>query len=333
VSLALSAVLVAMVACSSSGNSASGGAGSPGEPGGSVRIAFGEISTAASHTPLYAAVAEGFFKRAGLDVTLQALTGGTPSAMAAMATGNINVMMSGSTEFIEYATKKVISGKIIGELQDSTFDVVVSKEIASIAQLKGKVLGISGLNGGDQIYLEAVLRHYGMSGKDVSFVTTGNVTNRLIALSAGAVQGIAGSNSQRALSARVGTVILKSGDSPVQIPNSLIFAASDLVTNHKSVLQKFLGALGAATTWVKANPEAAITYCIKGSGASSDDCLSSIRALADPSLAGKYTWSSTGAINTVGMESALALWATLNPGVKGLNLEDLVDNSIAGPVP
>jgi ABC-type nitrate/sulfonate/bicarbonate transport system substrate-binding protein len=252
--------------------------------------------------------------------------------MAAMATGNINVMMSGSTEFIEYATRKVISGKIIGELQDSTFDVVVSKGITSIEQLKGKVLGISGLNGGDQVYLEAVLRRYGMSGKDVSFVTTGNVTNRLTALSAGAVQGIAGSNSQRALSAKVGTVILKSGDSPVQIPNSLIFATGDLVRNHKVVLQRFLRALGEATMWVKMNPEAAAAYCMKGSGASSDDCLSSIKALADPSLAGKYTWSSTCAINTVGMESALELWTALNPGEKSLKLEDLVDSSIAVPV-
>jgi ABC-type nitrate/sulfonate/bicarbonate transport system substrate-binding protein len=324
--LTQSSLALTLAACAQSGTTG-GSAAAPGH------ITFGEISTAPSHTPIYVAVGRGFFQGAGLDVTIQTLTGGTPSAMAAMATGSVDIMMAGAPEFIEYAAKKVIAGKIIAELQDSTFDVVVTRGIGSIRDLSGKVLAISGLNGGDQIYLEAVLRHYGVSPGDVTFITSGNATNRLTALSSGAAQATAASNSSRDLSEKVGVVLLKSSDSPVRIPSSMIFARDDIIAKHKDALRAFIKALSEATAWIKANPEIAATYCATGSGASKDACLSAFNVLRDPSAAGRYTWSSTYAIDTAATTEALAVEAAHTPEASSLKLEDLIDISVAGTTP
>jgi ABC-type nitrate/sulfonate/bicarbonate transport system substrate-binding protein len=297
---------------------------------GSVQIIFGEISAAPSHTPLYVAISEGFFTKAGLNVTIQTLTGGTPSAMAAMATDSVNMMMAGAPEFIEYSAKKVIHGKIIAQLQDSTFDIVAATGITNLEQLKGKIVGISGLNGGDQIYIEAVLRHHGMSPSDVSFLTSGNAANRLTALSSNAVQAIAVSNSTRETSAKIGTVLLKSSDSVVKIPSSTIFASDDLITNHKATLQAFIGALVEATKWTKANHEAAAVYCAQSSGASQEACLSAFNTLSDPAKAGRYTWSSTYAIDTTAMAEALSIEVGHTAEAGGLKLEDVIDTAITG---
>jgi NitT/TauT family transport system substrate-binding protein len=333
VPLALSAGLVAAVACNSSGSSGSGSSGSSGDSAGIPKITIGLISPGTSQTPLFVALQEGFFKKAGLDVTAQNLSGGTPSAIAAFATGSVNMLAAGSTEFIEYTSKKVISGKMFAELADQNYDIVVSKEITSIQQLKDKTIGISSLNGADQIYLEAVLAKNGMSDKDVTFITSGSSTNRLTALSTGSIQGIAVSNANRDTSNKTGTILLKSGDSPVQVPSSMLFASDDLITKHKALLTKFVAALSEASMWLRANVAAAAADCAKGSGDKVETCASAIAINIDPSVSSKFTWSSTCAINTAGVKSALAVMATFAPETKNLTVADVVDTSIAGTAP
>jgi NitT/TauT family transport system substrate-binding protein len=328
--LALSAAIVVVAACGSSGGSGSGTLGSAGD---STRISVGLISPGTSLTPIYVAIQEGFFARVGLEVTTQNLSGGTPSAMAAFATGSVDMLAAGSTEFIEYAGKKVITGKMFAELADQNYDVVVSNGIASFDQLKGKIIGISSLNSADQMYIEAVLAQNGMSGRDVTFIASGSSANRLTALSAGSIQGIAVSNANRDTSIRTGTVLLKSSDSPIQVPSAMLFAGNDVIAKNKVALRKFVAALGEATKWLRANPAAAAADCATGSGASVDACTSAIAINSSPSASSKYTWSSTYAINTAGIESALGVMATLVPETRSLAFADVADTSIAGTAP
>ena len=331
----LRACLAACIALIAVGGCSPKGAGGPSSASasGAPRIIIGQISPGTSQTPLMVAVAEGFFKKAGLDVTVQSLSGGTPSAMASFATGSVNMLVAGSPEFIEYAAKKVISGKMVAELTDQNYDIVVGKGITSLQQLKGKVIGISGANGADQVYLEAMLERNGMSAKDVQFITSGSTSNRLLALSTGTIQAVAASNANRDAAIKVGTVLLKSGDSPVQLPSSLVFASNYLISKHPEVLKTFVGAIAEATRWMRANPAAAAADCAKATGATVEACASAIAFNLNPAVSSKYTWSSTNAVNTAGIKSALEVMATIVPETKGLTVADVVDTSIAGEVP
>lgn len=327
--LLLAAALVSTTACSpdTSGNTTGPAADA------SLKITIGELSSAVSHTPIYVGIQQGFFAKSGLDVSLQQLSGGTPAAMAALATGGVNMMYASANEFIQYSAKKIISGKIVGEVSDSTFDVVVTKGISNFEQLKGKTIGISGANGADQIYLEALLRHYSMSPKDVASITSGSPANRLTALSSNSVQAIAVANSYRDISSEIGTVLLTSHDSPIQIPGGLLFANIDLVTNHQAGLKKLMNALAEATAWIRENPAAAAANCSNGTGITLEACEKGIATLTDKSANSAYTWSSTFAVNIEGVKSALEMEITRTPEAAGITLANLIDTSIAGTTP
>jgi ABC-type nitrate/sulfonate/bicarbonate transport system substrate-binding protein len=299
----------------------------------SRKIVIGQISPGTSQVPLFVAVERGFFTKAGLDVTIQSLSGGTPSAMASFATGDVNMLAGGAFEIIEYVGRKVIAGKIVGELADQNYDVVVAKGISAIEQLKGKTIGISGGNGADQIYLKAVLAKYGVSSDDVAFITSGATANRLTALSTGAIQGIVVSNAVRDMSNKVGVILLKSGDSPVKVPGAVMFASSDLVAKNRETLSKVVAAIAAATRWMRENPGLAAKDCAIGTSASVEACAQAIAINLDPAESSPFTWSTTNGVNTESISSALDVMAELVPETKHLTVNDIVDASIAGTTP
>ena len=303
------------------------------QPADSTKLILGQISLSPSHLSVFVALENGLFKKAGLDVTIEHLSGGTPSAMASFVTGSVNMLVGGASEFIEYSGKKVISGKIIGEIADQTYDIVVSRDITNIQQLKGKTIGISGANGADQIYIEAVLAKNNISKNDVSFLTTGGQLNRIAALTASAAQAVALSDATREASSKLGNVLLKSADSSVSVPSSMLFANSDLVTNHNPLLKKFVGVLGEATVWMRAHQAEAAAICVKGVQAKLEDCTGWVTMWSNPAMTSKYTWSPTLAINTEGVKAALAVMADAVPETNKLTLDDVVDTSIAGTTP
>jgi NitT/TauT family transport system substrate-binding protein len=298
-----------------------------------TKIVVGEIALSPSHLAFAVALERDMFKKAGIDVTAQHLSGGTPAAMASFMSGNVNVLVGGATEFVEYTGRKVITGKIFAENADQTYDIVVSKDITDLQQLKGKTVAISGLNGSDQIYINAVLAKNGISNKDITWLTTGGQVNRITAMSSGAVSAIAVSNATRDSSTKFGNVILKSGDSPVHLPSSMMLASTDLINNHKPLLKKFLAVLGEATVWMADNRDEAATYCAKDIQAKVEDCRAWIALYLDPSISSKYTWSKTLAVNTEGVQSTIDMMQVLVPETKNVKLDDVVDTSIAGTTP
>lgn len=331
VPLVTSAFLALLVACGPTAGTDS--SGSMDADAGNPSIVIGQITPGTSQAPLMVAMERGFFTRAGLNVAIQSLSGGTPSAMASLATGDVNMLAGGAFEIIEYSGRKVIAGKIVGELADQNYDIVVARGITTIEQLKGKIIGVSGHNGADQIYLKAVLKKYGMTEQDVSFITSGSTANRLVALSTGTIQGIVVSNANRSMSNKVGVVLLKSSDSSVKVPGSVLFANSDLIANHRDILAKVVAAIAAATQWMRANLALAAADCAKGSGASVEACAEAIAINLDPAQSSPFTWSSTNAVNVESVGSALSVMAGLVPETSHLSIDDIVDTSIAGTTP
>jgi NitT/TauT family transport system substrate-binding protein len=303
------------------------------QPSDNTKIIVGQIALSPSHLAFFVALEKDMFRKAGLDVTAQHLSGGTPAAMASFMSGAVNILVGGATEFVEYSGRKIITGKIFAENADQTYDIVSSKDITSLEQLKGKTIAISGLNGSDQIYINAVLAKNGISNKDITFLTTGGQLNRITAMASGAVSAIAVSNATRDASAKIGNLLLKSGDSPVHLPSSMMLASDDLIKNHKLLLKTFLSVLGEATLWMRENQSEAAATCAKSIQAKIEDCKAWVSIYFDPAVSSKYTWSKTLAVNTEGVESAIAMMAELVPETRALKLDDIVDTSIAGTAP
>lgn len=322
---------VTLAACGSSGTSS--GSSSAGASAG--RITFGDLSPTTTLTPFYAALYEGFFKKAGLDVSVEKFTGGGSSSVAALATGAVDVASGGPTNFIGDIAKKAVSGKIFAQVAGPQYDVLAAKGITGIAQLKGKPIGVSGGNSADEIYLMAVLSHYGVDPGDVTFVTAGTLAQRFGAISGGTIKATAELDTQRTVEQQVGSVLLKAEDSPVQVPNVTFWASDDALSSHAAALRTMVRVLVSAATWVArpANKKAAVADCEKGSGATAASCEETITVNTDPTRAGKWTWSSTWAVDTAGITKAISATAQVIPEARKLTAADVVDTSLTGAQP
>jgi NitT/TauT family transport system substrate-binding protein len=309
--------------------------GSSGGSGGASTIRFGVVSPNADLTPLYVAADQGFFKKAGLNVEITNFTGGGASSSAALASGAVDVASGGPGSFLGSIAKKAISGKIFAQLVDQSYDVVATKGITDMAALKGRSIGVSGINSNDHMYLTAVLAHYGISPHDVTFLNTGTPSNRYAALSSGKIQATAEPDSQRTASEGVGKVLLEATKSPVRAPGQVFYAEGDYLKAHAKTLKTFMSVMYKTVAWVKdpKNQKAAVASCAKGSGTAAKVCAEVIGFSGDPSKAGPYTWSSTFAVNPAGMRQSINAAATLIPEAKSLTVGNVVDSSITGTKP
>jgi len=336
---AVTAVLAAstIAACSSSGGStnASSAAAGGSADSGAVNITFGDLSPNSTLTPFYVAVDQGFFKKQGLNVTVQKFSGGGATSVAALATGSVQVASGGPTNFIGDLAKKVISGRLFGMTVDAGYDLVTAKGITSISQLKGKNIGVSGVNSSDYMFLAATLARYGITTSDVTFVTAGTTAERLIALSSGKIDAIADQAAFRPSELAVGNVLLKIEDNPVQLPTVAFYAADSFIKSNPGALKKWIVAMGQAVAWTKqpANEAAVVKDCESGSGSTASQCQQTIAWAKSQSSVDPYTWSSTFGLNTKSLQAAIQAVGLVIPAAKSLTLADVADTTFAGTEP
>lgn len=307
------------------------GCGSHSEPGKPnadglipIKVAGAEgISTA---TPLFVAQQQGFFKAAGLDVTYIPMSSGAAAMAAAIKSGEIDVGVGSASQWISDTARGAIKGKLIGEFSDNIYVILGRKGITDPRQLKGKLFAISGHNAGDHLYSQAVLGHYGLKSEDVTWLQLGDPAARLSALLAGKVDATEMSITSLPPAQRE-RILISADQSPVNFVSNAIYARQPLLDANKGALGKFLAAIGKASDWVRAHPDAAVPACVK-SGSSVEACKETIRlslAAANP-----YTWSSTTQINAAGIQTMLPMVGAVVPQAKTMVLADVVDTSVAG---
>lgn len=131
--------------------------------------------------PLYVADAKGYFKDEGIKLDLQAVQSGSVAVPLA-ASGQLDVVVAGFSAGMFGAISTGLDIKVVGSMgvsdgntSKSPTDLVVSKNIKSITDLKGKKVGAGGGMGATGAYLlNVALKTAGMTVKDVTVVNIGN---------------------------------------------------------------------------------------------------------------------------------------------------------------
>lgn len=148
-----------------------------------VRIAS---STTVSFTNLSTFYARDrrFFEKEGLEIKIIVVQ--TSAALAALVTGNVDYTTL-STSAIEAALRGMPVRLVAVTSQQPVWGLVVRKGITKITDLKGKKLAVSSYGGASYGAVLYVLKHYGLSPKDVSILAAGDTIARLAALQREAV--------------------------------------------------------------------------------------------------------------------------------------------------
>lgn len=149
------------------------------------RVVFTTSDPGLAFAPLYVAVAKGFFREEGLDVEVQVAR--TDVSLAALA-NNQDVDYTATLGTVVRGAVTGLPVRAVGIWYEKTaFYLMARPEIQTIADLKGKVVGVSAFNASTDVVLREVLRGAGIDPEsDASIIQVGTGNNRLAAVSQGA---------------------------------------------------------------------------------------------------------------------------------------------------
>lgn len=152
-----------------------------------TRLSVAYTGVGPTHLPVWIAKETGIFARNGLDVQVV-------KAQAAVATMSL---LSGEVGFIQAAAPAVVLSNLSGSgtvyvasgYVGLDYWLVSSSKIKSGDQLKGGIVGVSGLTGASFTATQLALKKLGLNpAKDVSILAVGGTPERLAALRSGRIQ-------------------------------------------------------------------------------------------------------------------------------------------------
>jgi ABC-type nitrate/sulfonate/bicarbonate transport system substrate-binding protein len=132
-----------------------------------------------SQLPAFVSQEKGFYKQERLEVLIIVMDGTV--ATRAMIAGDIDFNLAFASGLSAMLNGAPVKG-VMGITNRGTQSFVVKPEINSAADLKGKIVGVSGFGGSTHHGALLVLEHLGLDPKDVSVLNVGNSSLRLAAL-------------------------------------------------------------------------------------------------------------------------------------------------------
>jgi NitT/TauT family transport system substrate-binding protein len=131
----------------------------------------------------------GFFKKYGLDVDL-VLIRSAATITAALLAGEAPMIQLGGNGTIQAALQGADSVNILTLVPLIPQSLVVTPDIKSAEDLKGKKFGVSRFGALSDLVIRRYLRNFGLDpAKDVTIVQIGGIPEQLAAMKAGAISG------------------------------------------------------------------------------------------------------------------------------------------------
>ncbi len=227
-----------------------------------IRLPAGYIPDV-QFAPIYVALEKGFFKQAGLDVTLD----------YSQETDGVALVGAGTLQFALASGEQVLLARAQGLpvvyamdwFQEYPVGVTASadQQIHSPADLKGKKIGLPVMAGASYVGLRALLQAGGLKESDVSLEAIGY--NQVEALVSGRVQAaVTYVNNEPLKLASQGykADTLRVADYLQLVGNGLI-TNEDTIRKNPELVRSMVGALVKGLDAALANPDEAYTICLK----------------------------------------------------------------------
>ena len=147
------------------------------------------------NTGLPTAVARGagFFKEEGLDVKPVTLSSSGPIMMALLMSGQADMVIAGAVAILRGIARGAPVLVVSGHLNRMSYALMTGKGLKSVADLKGKTIGITGIGGMGEftVVVESLRRHGLVKDRDFSVLNIeGGPAARIAALKTGKVQAV-----------------------------------------------------------------------------------------------------------------------------------------------
>jgi NitT/TauT family transport system substrate-binding protein len=233
--------LAAAVAASAAGWLGTGKAGAADAKKADTTITIAVTGPTATQDVPLLAQKKGYFAKYGLDVNVEILP--SSQALPAIASGQVQFIEGAEPQTMNvdwsstYAATHNKPVKLLGYWQPKAGGIVVVARpgISSVADFKGKTLGITSYGGPSAVLLNLVLSRVGhLTSKDVNIAALGTLPAEVAAFNAGR---IAGMNSTEPLTSQL-----------------LTGTPGSKIVFDESKYQWILGGIAGYMPWVKSHP-------------------------------------------------------------------------------
>jgi ABC-type nitrate/sulfonate/bicarbonate transport system substrate-binding protein len=237
-----------------------------------VRVAYPSMGT--SVFCLIIAQKEGYLKEEGLDVQLLSIRG--EIAIRTTLAGEVDFFTNAGSALA--AAVRAVPVKIVTIFQDKpSWDLIAQPDIKSIAQLRGKTIGVMSPEGSLAVVAREILRKNGIDpAKDVNLVVMGGDEVRFPALQTKSIQATLFSSAMSIKAQRDGFIKLaNAGDYANLIEGGLATSADKIKQNPDKMFRLIRAGLKGINFFVSKR-EPAIKYMMDGLRMSDRELVSSI---------------------------------------------------------
>ena len=149
----------------------------------SVKIGTAVLGDYGLAGPVIVGIEKGFFKAQGLTVEFVPFRGG-PDLSKGVLSGDVLLGVSGGTDILVFREKGAPLKMIAAHVEGNDFTLNVSLDVKSIADLKGKSIGVTAPGATTWVLARVVAKQQGWNpDKDVQIVPLGGLDAQLAALS------------------------------------------------------------------------------------------------------------------------------------------------------
>ena len=220
---------------------------------GADRIRFALPGNSMGYLPLFVAFHRGFFKDEGIDIEL-------PRLVPAMAH---NALMSGDVQYhgladsgLRLAARGAPIKAIFYGADRPMYFLVAQKEVRSVAELKGKKIGVSQFGGTSDLSARLVLKNGGVEPeRDALIIQIGSEGTRIAALKARSVEAIIVPVPAVVLLKREGFTELSFVGDVVEFASNGYTTTEQRIKENSQEVKKVVRAMYRGLRFAKENPE------------------------------------------------------------------------------
>jgi NitT/TauT family transport system substrate-binding protein len=271
--------------------------------------------------PVWVAKETGIFNRNGLDVQL--IRAQAATSVMALLSGELNLIQGAAPAVVQsnlrgFGTVYVAAGYVGFE-----YWLMSQRDIKSAEQLKGGLLGVSGLTGASATATQLVLRKLGLvPGKDTSVIVIGGTPERLVALRSGKIQATLLNPPTTFIAQRDGfNVLADLGTLPFQ--NNGVVTTRKVINDNPEAVRRYVRSQLEAVHLMKTERATGLKVLGKYMGGTSDREL--LEKSYDASVT-EHTFPAKQYPSLPGLKTVIDSLVADNPKAKDAKPEDFIDS-------
>lgn len=279
------------------------------------KLIIGYTARDLNNFPLFAAQAKGFFKDGGKEVEIVQIRSNI--GLSGLLGGSVDYYTSFSSAITLAAQQGSPIVGIFSMIERPSLYLVSRPEIKSVAELKGKSIGLGSIGGISVTITQRLLGFYGVGPKDFTIVSAGDMPVRLAAVKSGAIQATLAGPPAPTLAKELGLNVLGSAADVVDFPLAGLSATTSKIKSNRGEVVSVLTAMLRGLLFVHNQRSDAIALAQK--------IFKMDRRLAEASYDQTLkAYSKDGTASAKGIESVLEV-ARQQGVAKSVTVNDVVD--------